>query len=170
MKGAIVKTRGSSSLGGFRLGVLAGSFDEFAVDEGRSGADQGDEVGALTARQRSCADSMSLNAMASPAAREPGPLSPGGWKPFLHHISKSQPAARRTIALKTSRNLPRVLSAGEVQAILDACGRLRDRLLFAVLYDTGMFSVDANRTTGVCSRFSQVSGSAGWSWMPAGVV
>jgi integrase/recombinase XerD len=24
-----------------------------------------------------------------------------------------------------------------VQAILDACGRLRDRLLFAVLYDTG---------------------------------
>src|SRR5438046_5337505 len=30
--------------------------------------------GALTARQRSCADSMSLNAMARPAAREPGPL------------------------------------------------------------------------------------------------
>ena len=62
----------------------------------------------------------------------------GGWKPFLHHISKSQPAARRTITLKTSRKLPRVLTAGEVQAILDACGRLRDRLLFAVLYDTGM--------------------------------
>ena len=33
------------SLGGFRLGVLAGSFDESAVDEGRPGADQGDEVG-----------------------------------------------------------------------------------------------------------------------------
>jgi hypothetical protein len=30
--------------------------------------------GALTARQRSWADSISLNAMASPAAREPGPL------------------------------------------------------------------------------------------------
>jgi hypothetical protein len=28
----------------------------------------------LTARQRSCADSISLNAMASPAARDPGPL------------------------------------------------------------------------------------------------
>ena len=62
----------------------------------------------------------------------------GGWKPFLHHISKGQPAARRTIALKTPRKLPRVLTADEVQAILDACGRLRDRLLFAVLYDTGM--------------------------------
>jgi site-specific recombinase XerD len=62
----------------------------------------------------------------------------GGWKPFLHHISKGQPAARRTIALKASRKLPRILTADEVQTILDACGRLRDRLLFAVLYDTGM--------------------------------
>ena len=30
--------------------------------------------GALTMRQWSCADSISLNAMASPAARDPGPL------------------------------------------------------------------------------------------------
>ena len=62
----------------------------------------------------------------------------GGWKPFLHHISKGQPVARRAIALKTVRKIPRVLTAGEVQTILDACVRLRDRLLFAVLYDTGM--------------------------------
>jgi hypothetical protein len=34
-------------LGGFRFGVLAWSFDEFAVDEGRAGADQGDEVGCV---------------------------------------------------------------------------------------------------------------------------
>ena len=45
--GAIVKTCGSRSLSCFRLGVLAGSFDEFAVDEGRSGTDQGDEVGGV---------------------------------------------------------------------------------------------------------------------------
>ena len=32
-------------LGGFGLGFLAGPFDELSVDEGRSGADQGDEVG-----------------------------------------------------------------------------------------------------------------------------
>ena len=31
-------------------------------------------MGALTARQRACADSMSLNATATPAALEPGPL------------------------------------------------------------------------------------------------
>nr|WP_231109957.1 site-specific integrase [Mycobacterium avium] len=62
----------------------------------------------------------------------------GGWKPFLHHISKGAPRSRRVIALKAPKKLPRVLSPDEVQAILDGCGRLRDRLLFAVLYDTGM--------------------------------
>ena len=31
-------------LSGFGLGFLAGSFDELAVDEGRSGADEGDQV------------------------------------------------------------------------------------------------------------------------------
>ena len=60
------------------------------------------------------------------------------WKPFLHHISKGAPRKRRAISLKTPRRLPRVLTAGEVQSILDACTRLRGRLLFAVLYDTGM--------------------------------
>jgi integrase/recombinase XerD len=61
-----------------------------------------------------------------------------GWKPFLHHISKGQPQARRPIALKAPAKLPRVLTVGETQAILDACERLRDRFLFALLYDTGM--------------------------------
>lgn len=67
----------------------------------------------------------------------PGRGGRGGWKPFLHHISKSKPAPRRVIALKAPRKLPRVLTVAEVQAILDACGHLRDRLLFAVLYDSG---------------------------------
>jgi len=61
-----------------------------------------------------------------------------GWKPFLHHISKGQPQPRRAIGLKAPRKLPRVLSVAEAQAILDACERLRDRFLFAVLHDTGM--------------------------------
>jgi integrase/recombinase XerD len=62
------------------------------------------------------------------------------WKPFLHHIGKGKPQPRRTIGLKVPRKHPRVLTATEVQAILDACEHLRDRLLFAVLYDTGVFS------------------------------
>lgn len=66
---------------------------------------------------------------------------PGGrtsFKPFLHHVSKGQSQRRRAISLKTPRRLPRVLSVAEVQTILDACTRLRDRLLFAVLFETGM--------------------------------
>ncbi|EYT91245.1 site-specific recombinase XerD [Frankia casuarinae] len=62
----------------------------------------------------------------------------GGWKPFLHHVGKGRPQPRRVIALKTAKKLPRVLAAAEVQAVLDSCTRLRDRFLFAVLYDTGM--------------------------------
>lgn len=60
-----------------------------------------------------------------------------GWRPFLHHISKSEPKPRRVIALTAPKKLPRVLSPVEVQTILDRCDRLRDRLLFAVLYATG---------------------------------
>jgi integrase len=63
----------------------------------------------------------------------------GGWKPFLHHISKGgrgQP--RRAIVLKVASKLPRVLTVTEMQAILDACERLRDRFLFSLLYDSGV--------------------------------
>jgi integrase/recombinase XerD len=61
-----------------------------------------------------------------------------GWKPFLHHVGKGKPQARRAIAVKVSTKLPRVLTVDEVQAILDACTRLRDRFLFAVLHDSGV--------------------------------
>lgn len=60
------------------------------------------------------------------------------WKPFLHHISKHQPQRRRTVKLTAPRKHPQILTATQVQAILDACQHLRDRLLFAVLWDTGV--------------------------------
>ena len=62
----------------------------------------------------------------------------GGWKPFLHHISKGRPQPRRTITMRTAKKLPRVLTVVEVQAILDACDHLRDRFLFALLWDSGV--------------------------------
>jgi integrase len=62
----------------------------------------------------------------------------GGWKSFLHHIDPGRPRPRRTIALKVPKKLPRVLTTGEVQSILNACDRLRDRFLVALLYDSGM--------------------------------
>jgi integrase/recombinase XerD len=61
----------------------------------------------------------------------------GGWKPFLHHISGGKPYRGRAITLKVPAKLPRVLAVAEVQAILDACVRLRDRFFFALLHETG---------------------------------
>ena len=61
-----------------------------------------------------------------------------GWKPFLHHVSKGKPRAGRTIGLKVAQKLPRILTVTEMQSILDACGRLRDRFLFALLWDSGV--------------------------------
>jgi integrase len=62
----------------------------------------------------------------------------GGWKPFLHHVSKARPHQRRLIGLKAPKKLPRVLTVAEMQAILDGCVRLRDRFLWALLCETGM--------------------------------
>jgi site-specific recombinase XerD len=56
------------------------------------------------------------------------------WRLFLHHITRGQPHARRTVALKAPRKLPRVLTVAEMQAILDACDRLRDRLPASAYY------------------------------------
>jgi len=77
------------------------------------------------------------------------------WKPFLHHITKGQPQARRMVALKAVRKLPRVLTVAEMQAILDACDRLRDRLLFGLLYETGMFSSGQFGHNGLPAGFSR---------------
>jgi integrase/recombinase XerD len=60
------------------------------------------------------------------------------YKPFLHHITRNQPQRRSTIQLKAPQSRPKVLTATEAQAILDACEHLRDRLLFAVLLDCGV--------------------------------
>jgi hypothetical protein len=63
------------SSGGLLLTAFGvGSFDEFALVEGGSRSHEWHQVGALTQRQRCWADSMSLNAVTMPAAREPGPL------------------------------------------------------------------------------------------------
>src|SRR5674536_212816 len=62
----------------------------------------------------------------APAGR--GRSSASSFKPFLHHITKSAPQQRRAITLASSQPRPRVLTAAEAQAILDACEHLRDRL------------------------------------------
>jgi integrase/recombinase XerD len=34
----------------------------------------------------------------------------GGWRPFLHHLSKGKPYRGRAISLKVPQELPRILS------------------------------------------------------------
>jgi integrase/recombinase XerD len=85
----------------------------FYAHQARNGAEVGDLLGAWRAGGR------------------------GGWKPFLHHISKGKPHRGRAITVKAPQKLPRILTVTETQAILDACGRLRDRFFFALLHETG---------------------------------
>jgi integrase len=77
-----------------------------------------------------------LLVMMQPAGRGGG--SGTSYKPFLHHVVKNVPERRRVVKLKASRSRPRVLTVQQAQTILDACDHLRDRLLFAVLLDTGV--------------------------------
>lgn len=60
------------------------------------------------------------------------------YKPFLHHITKSKPQRTTALRLREDRRRPGTLSADEVQALLDGCRHLRDRLLLSLLHETGM--------------------------------
>src|SRR5208282_2036243 len=48
----------------------------------------------------------------------------GGWKPFLHHVSKREPYRGRAISLKAPKKLPRVITAAPTSAARSAgCAR-----------------------------------------------
>jgi site-specific recombinase XerD len=70
--------------------------------------------------------------------RPSGRRGGSSYKPFLHHVTKSKPQRTRTIRLREPARRPRVLAVDQVQAVLDATDHLRDRLVFAVLLDTGV--------------------------------
>ena len=78
-------------------------------------------------------------------------LRPGGrYKPFLEHIARRRPSARQVVKVKRARpQIPPTLTPAQIEAICDACARwdpdrrewvgtLRDRLLWAVLAETGL--------------------------------
>ena len=69
-------------------------------------------------------------------SRRYGAKSP--YKPFLHHISRTQSLRHAVIRVRAIKRLPRVFSPVEVQSLLDACTRLRDRLLLCLLHESGM--------------------------------
>ena len=61
------------------------------------------------------------------------------------------PQRRWAVSLKAAKKLPRVLTLEQVQALLDSCEHLRDRLLLAMLYDTGDVLRGSSLGTGLCS-------------------
>ncbi len=77
-----------------------------------------------------------LLAVMQPAGRG-RPLATS-YKPFLQHVSKGMPQRRRTVKLAAPAPAQQILTAGQAQAILDACEHLRDRLLFGLLLDCGV--------------------------------
>jgi len=64
------------------------------------------------------------------------PARPGDHAGFLAGIAERSVRERPT-RLKEKKRRPETLSDAEVQQILDACDRLRDRLLMSVMFETG---------------------------------
>lgn len=60
------------------------------------------------------------------------------YKPFLYHVTKSRPMRSSALKVREERRQPKTLTGEQVQALLNACGHLRDRFLLALLYETGM--------------------------------
>src|ERR1700674_4559203 len=83
--------------------------------------------GALTARHRVCADSMSLNAIATTAAREPGALGDSLAKPelagkFHDKAVRSLPGGRAAEIAARTLALPDAQSVEDLTALLTSAG------------------------------------------------
>lgn len=60
------------------------------------------------------------------------------YKGLLHHITKGKSVRTRLIKLTVPRRLPQTLTPEQVQQLVAACRRLRDKFLVSLLYETGM--------------------------------
>ncbi len=63
----------------------------------------------------------------------------GSYRPFLEGVGgRSRRGPRRPVRLRAERRLPDTLTTEEIALLLGACERLRDRLLVALLAESGM--------------------------------
>jgi integrase/recombinase XerD len=62
----------------------------------------------------------------------------GGYKGFLHHVTRGRPVPIRPLRLRQARHLPRALGTEDIVALVEACDNLRDRFLLVLLAETGM--------------------------------
>jgi site-specific recombinase XerD len=64
-------------------------------------------------------------------------FSGGSWQPLLAHLGP-RPERARLIKLADGRRIPATLDREQIEAILAACERMRDRLLIALLAESGL--------------------------------
>jgi integrase/recombinase XerD len=60
------------------------------------------------------------------------------YKSYLHHLTKGKPIRTRLIKLKPPRHHPKTLTEEQVNMLVAACQRKRDKFLLKLLYETGM--------------------------------
>jgi site-specific recombinase XerD len=76
------------------------------------------------------------------------------YKPMLENVARKKGRQRAVIRVRTARAAPPVLAPGQIDAICDACatidpacgqwsGRVRDRLLWSLLAESGLRLVEA---------------------------
>jgi integrase/recombinase XerD len=60
------------------------------------------------------------------------------YKSFLHHITKGKAVKTRLLKLKVPRQFPKTLSTEQVEQLVAACSRVRDKFLICLLHESGM--------------------------------
>lgn len=60
------------------------------------------------------------------------------YKGFLHHITKGKPIRTRLLKLKVPRRAPKTFPADQMQQLVDACDRIRDKFLLCLLAESGI--------------------------------
>jgi integrase len=62
----------------------------------------------------------------------------GATRHFLHHINKGKLVRTRLLKLKEPQRIPKTLTQEQVEQLIGACRRIRDKFLLCLLYETGM--------------------------------
>ena len=60
------------------------------------------------------------------------------YKSMLHHLAANQPVAKNLLKQRESRSKPKTLTKAQIETLIGACGNIRDRLLLALLYESGL--------------------------------
>lgn len=60
------------------------------------------------------------------------------YKGFLHHITKGKPVRTRLLKLKVPKRAPKTFPQEQIEQLVNACDRIRDKFLLCLLAESGM--------------------------------